>query len=331
LAAGIAIVVLAGNILLLVFAGILLAIFLTSLAEVLVRFSHISYGWSVAIVCVLLASALAAGGWTMAPSLAEQFDQLTEQLPKSLQEIKSRLGRYSWAEPLLEEADLKQVIEHGRAAVNRATGFLSGVFGGIATFVIILFLGLYGAAEPEVYKRSFVLLVPLSRRQRVGGVLDEIGEILRWWLIGKFISMTIIGGLTTVGLWLMDVPLALILGIIAAVLTFVPNIGPLLSAIPAVLLGLLDGPRQAMYVALLYVGIQTVESYVITPLIQRETVSLPPGLTLASQVLMGILFGVLGVALATPLTAAGLVATKRFYVEDTLGDSFFDSKRNHED
>jgi predicted PurR-regulated permease PerM len=185
----------------------------------------------------------------------------------------------------------------------------------------MLFLGIYGAAEPQVYKRGFLHLIPLSSRDRVNSVLAEVGETLRWWLIGKFISMMVIGVLTMVGLWLMDVPLALILAIIAALLTFIPNVGPILSAIPAVLLGLMDGIGQAASIALLYVGIQTVESYVITPLIQRKTVLLPPALTLSSQVLMGVLFGGIGLALASPITAATVVAAKRLYVEDALGDT----------
>jgi predicted PurR-regulated permease PerM len=314
------IVIVAADVFLLIFAGILLAIFLTSLAGWLARVSPLSYGWSVASVCLVLTAVIALGCWRMTPSIAEQFDQLTKQIPRSLEKIKSQVQRYSWAETILKEADPKKVMADRGDVVSRATGFVSGFLGGLASFVIILFIGIYGAAEPELYKRGVIHLIPQSRRQRLNSVLEEIGETLRWWLIGKLISMAIIGVLTTLGLWLMDVPLALILGTIAAIFTFVPNIGPVLSAIPAVLLGLIESPSQALYIGLLYIGIQTIESYVITPLIQRKTISLPPGLTLATQVLMGVLFGAMGVALATPLTAVALVATKRLYVEDTLGD-----------
>jgi predicted PurR-regulated permease PerM len=130
--------------------------------------------------------------------------------------------------------------------------------------------------------------------------------------------MAIIGVLTTAGLWILGIPLALALGIIAALFTFIPNIGPLLSAIPALLLGLMDSPQQALYIGALYVGIQTVESYMITPLIQKKTISLPPALTLSSQVLLGVIFGGLGVALATPMTAVALAATRMLYVNDAL-------------
>ena len=125
--------------------------------------------------------------------------------------------------------------------------------------------------------------------------------------------------LTTIGLWLLDVPLALVLGLIAALFTFIPNIGPILSAIPAVLFGLTVSPQQALYVGLLYGGIQVVESYLLTPLVQRKTIELPPALTLAAQVLLGVTFGGLGVALAAPLTAVTVVGTRMLYVEDALG------------
>jgi predicted PurR-regulated permease PerM len=199
-------------------------------------------------------------------------------------------------------------------------GAFSGVLGWFTNFLIIFFIGLYGAMEPEVYKRGFLRLIPKPRRIRVAQVLSEINETLKWWLIGKFFGMAVIGVFTTIGLWLLGIPLALILGLIAAILTFIPNIGPILALAPALLFGLTVSPEQALYVALLYIGIQAVESYVLTPLVQRKTIELPPALTLATQVFLGVSLGGLGVALATPLTAVGVVATKMLYVEDGLED-----------
>lgn len=312
--------IVASDVLLLIFAGILLSVFLTSLAEWLSEISPLPYGWSVAVVCLVLTGSLTLIVWWAAPSLAEQFDELTRSVPKAIEKIKSQIQHYSWAEPLLKDAGPEKLVANGRDALNKATGILSGFLGAIANFVIVLFVGLYGASEPGIYKRGLVQLFPISRRTRVEEVLTEIKDTLKWWLIGKFISMAIIGVLTILGLWLMDVPLAFILGLIAALLTFIPNIGPIISAVPAILLGLTESPTHALYIALLYIGIQSVESYLITPLIQRRTIDLPPGMTLATQVVLGVMFGGLGVALATPLTAVALVGTKRFYIEDTLGD-----------
>lgn len=310
----------AGDVFLLIFAGLLLAVFLVSIAQFTSRITGLSYVWSVAVVYLAIVSGIVVVGSWAAPSVAEQFDELTRKVPESLEKIKSSIQHYSWAKSFLNEAEPDKYMGSGKDVLSKATGAVSGIFGAIANIVIILFVGLYGAVEPGIYKKGFLYLFPLDRRERVETVLNEIGHILRWWLIGKFASMSIIGVLTTFGLWLLDVPLALILGIIAALLTFIPNIGPLVSAVPAILLGLIDGPKQALYIAVLYVAIQTVESYLVTPVIQRKTISMPPGLTLGVQVLLGVLFSGLGVALATPITAVALVVTKRFYIEDTLGD-----------
>ena len=210
----------------------------------------------------------------------------------------------------------------GRADVlARVTGIFSTTLGIFADFIIILFIGLYLAIEPGLYTRGVIRLAPASRRERARAVIDEVGNTLRWWLIGKAASMLVIGVLTAFGLWLLDVPLALTLGLLAAILTFIPNIGPILSVVPAALLALLHSPTRALYVILLYLGIQTIESYLLTPMVQRRTVQLPPALTIFAQVLLGVLVGGLGLALATPLTAAALVLVRMIYVEDTLHDS----------
>jgi predicted PurR-regulated permease PerM len=130
--------------------------------------------------------------------------------------------------------------------------------------------------------------------------------------------MVLVGVLTTVGLWWLDVPLALTFGLLAAALTFIPNFGPVLSVVPPALLALADDPTRALYVAVLYLAIQTIESYAVTPLIQRRTVSMPPALTIMSQIVLGVLVGAIGVAVATPLTAAAMTMVRMLYVEDLL-------------
>jgi predicted PurR-regulated permease PerM len=187
--------------------------------------------------------------------------------------------------------------------------------------MVILFLGHYLAADPATYRKGALRLVPMRWRARAAEVVDEMASALRWWLAGKLLSMTLIGIATSLGLLALGSPAPLALGLLAAALTFVPNFGPLIAAIPAMLLDLLSGPMTAVWVGLLYLGIQVVESYVVTPLIQERTVSLPPGLTIAAQVVLGVAAGVFGLALATPLVTAVLVATKRLYVEDFVGDS----------
>lgn len=318
------ILILGSDVCLLVFAGVLLSTFLISLSAWLQSVTHFRYGWCLFLVCVLLLVLLCGGLVMVAPDVANQIDQLTTSIPKAISKIQTQVERHSWTQPLMKGAGPEKFIGGSRDVLERATGVVSNLLGWTANAVIIIFVGLYGAVEPGVYKRGFLRLIPKPRRPRIHHVMEEISHTLKWWLIGKFISMTIVGSLTWGGLWLLDVPLALILAIIAALLTFIPNIGPILSAAPAVLLGFVDGPQQALSIVGLYVGIQVVESYLLTPLVQRKTIHLPPALTLVAQVLLGLISGGLGVALATPLTAAALVATKRLYVEDTLGDSLDD-------
>jgi predicted PurR-regulated permease PerM len=161
-------------------------------------------------------------------------------------------------------------------------------------------------------------LLPPARRSRAHELLSAIGHTLRWWLFGRAVGMTIVGIATTTGLWLLDVPLALVLGLIAAALDFVPYVGPILAAAPGILVALSGGMSHAIYVALLYLAIQLLEGYVLTPLIEQRSVRLPPALTIGAQVLLGVLVGALGVLFATPLTAALVVLIKGLYVEDTL-------------
>lgn len=188
----------------------------------------------------------------------------------------------------------------------------------IASGLLILFLAIYLSIQPHIYVDGLIRLAPMHKRPRLQEVMGEVHNTLRWWLVGKILSMAIVGIATTVGLALLGVPLAIALGVIAALLTFVPNFGPIISAVPAVLLAFVQSPTSALYVVVLYLAIQTVESYLITPLIQQRTVSLPPALTISAQIALGVLAGPAGVILATPLAAAGLVAVTQLYVKDVL-------------
>lgn len=309
------------DVLLLVFAGILLAIFLRGLGDKLSKRTGLSGGWSLGMVMLSLVAVIGVAVWLLAPSIAEQTDELTQSLPRAVERLQSRMERYGWARRVMEQLPSAEELVSDRAdAFARVTGVFSTTLGALANFVIILFVGLYLAVEPRLYVNGLIRLVPLGRRDRAREALNAVGYALRWWLIGKVGSMIVIGVLTWLGLWLLGVPLALTLGIIAALLTFIPNIGPILSVVPAALLALLDSPTRALYVLLLYFTVQVVESYLLTPLVQRRTVSLPPALTIAAQVLLGVLLGGLGVVLATPLTAVALVLVKMLYVEDVLGD-----------
>ncbi|WP_438036494.1 AI-2E family transporter [Sorangium sp. So ce204] len=305
----------------LVFAALLLAIVLRGIGDWLSRHSPLSSGWALAVTVAALAAAVTAGAWLIAPSLAAQVDELAQRLPQAARRAAEHAGRYAWGRELAERLSDVQVLPHARQALLGATRLLSTTLGALAGAVVVLFLGLFLAAEPAAYRKGLLRLVPVARRAQASTVLDDMGHLLRRWLLGRLLSMAIVGVMTWIGLALLGIHLALTLAILAAVLTFVPYVGPVLSAVPAALLGLLQGPALAGYVIALYLGIQVVESYLITPLIQRSTVSLPPGLILVTQVLMGTLTGGLGVVLATPILVVLVVLAKRVYVEGVLGDT----------
>jgi predicted PurR-regulated permease PerM len=187
--------------------------------------------------------------------------------------------------------------------------------------VIVVFVGLYVAADPDVYARGLVRLVPMPRRRRAREVLEALARTLRRWLVGKLLGMAVIAVATWAGLSLAGVPLALVLGLLAGLLNFVPYLGPMLSFVPALPLAIPEGATTVGWVLGLYVGIQMAESYLLTPLVDQQSVALPPALTITAQVLLGVLLGWLGLVLATPLTAAALVLVRMLYVEDLLGDS----------
>lgn len=312
----------AADVFLLVFAGVLLAVFLRGMADWLHQHTRLPAGWSLLIVLLTLLLVFGTGAWFVGGQVAWQVDRLSEELPRSLEKLRQRIQGIPWARRIVDEVPGFNQWTASRADwFSRLTGAFSGTLGGLANIIVVAFIGLYGAIDPGTYQRGLVRLVPLRNRARAWEVLAGVGTALRGWLIGRVFSMLVVGLTTTVGLWLLGIPLALTLGLLAAVFGFVPYVGPLVAAVPAILLALMAGPQQALYVALLYLSIQTVESYALTPLVDQRVVQLPPALTITSMLLLGLLVGGLGLALAAPLTATALVLIKLLYVEDTLGDS----------
>jgi predicted PurR-regulated permease PerM len=198
--------------------------------------------------------------------------------------------------------------------------FLSSTFAVFAGIVLIIFLAIYIAAEPDVYHGGLMHLFPHHARKRAGEVLSAMATVLRKWLVTQLIAMVVIGTITTVILLLLDVKAAFALGALAGLLEFVPTIGPLLSAIPAIAMGFLDSPDKALAVAIAYGAIQFLENHLLIPLLMKGGVNIPPALTVVSQALMALLFGFLGLMVAVPLLAAIMVPVKMLYVEGVVGD-----------
>ena len=315
------------DIIMLVFAAALLAVFLRGLADLINERLGISEGKAVLLVSILLILILAGGIALLAPNVAEQIRHLRDELPRSARNLSDYLSNYGWGRAIIEQlpsvGDISDKINTA-TFLSSVGGFFSTTAGMIANFFIAILLAIYLAAEPKLYIDGLTKLFPVAARPRAYQVIWEIGDTLRWWLIGKIGSMLVIGILTWIGLSIVGVPLALTLGLIAGLLSFIPNFGPILSAIPAVLLAFIESPTTALYVIGIYVGVQLIESNLVTPWIERQTVELPPALTITFQLILSVLIGGLGLVLATPILAVIMVLIQMLYIEDVLGDKTTD-------
>ena len=203
-------------------------------------------------------------------------------------------------------------------------GTVNAVIGGIANLVLIITVAIFLALHPQPYIHGLLRLVPIVHRDHAAEILREIGDKLWSWLAGQSLDMLIVAVLTGGGLWLLDIPLALVLGIIAGLTNAIPFIGPFLSGVPAVLFSLTQGPRDAFYVLLLFIAIQQLEGNVIMPLIQRRAAGLPPVMTIFGVIVFGVLFGLPGILVAAPLMVVAMVLVQRLYIEGVLGDDLPD-------
>ena len=318
-------------VLFLLFAGVLVAILLRALAEVVHHYTRLSHRWSLAIVLTVLAGLL-VGLWFLAvPSLSKQAAALSDRLPDAWRAFQDKVRGTPIGGMVLQNVPTtmptSQPVAIGGSTsggtgqlLSRFGGFLSTAVDVLAALVVVFFTGLFLAFDPSMYVRGTIRLVPPSYRVRAGEILGAIGYTLKWWLIGQGITMVIVAVATSIGLWLLGVPLAFVLGVIAGLFNFIPNFGPLFSMVPATLLALTIGPERAVGVIILFVVIQNLEGNLLTPLIQRKAVDLPPALGIIAQILLSILVGAVGLILAWPLAAAVVLGVKMMYVEDVLGD-----------
>lgn len=308
------------QILLLIFAAILLAIFLRTLADWVSRHTALSADWSLLAVVAALLGACVLIGVLYGPAIADGFYQLLRQMPTALGRIRSAASHYAWGPGLL---DAVSRVGNGLAdpqQLSKIAGVFSTALGALGSVLIVAVLGIYLAAQPKTYLDGAVRLFPPRHRERVEEAFQHIGQALRWWLLGRIGAMLAVGVATGIGLAILGTPFAFILALLNAVSDFIPNIGPLIAAVPAVLVGLSQDGATALSVAALYFVVQSLEGFLLMPLIQQRMVSLMPALMFATQLFMGAGFGILGLLLAPPLTVVAMVLVQIFYLRDTLGE-----------
>jgi len=311
----------ATNVLLLLFAGVLLAVFLNGISQWITNHTRIPYKITLVLVVVGLVLLLGAGWAWAAPSLIQQAGDLSEGLVSTLQSERDMIAGTEWGQTILAQMPtLDEIIASPQSLLANVTNIFATAINALTGIIVIFFVGLYLAYEPNLYRDGLVQLVPFQRRERAREVLAILGNTMRHWLKGRFVAMVAIGATTVLGLSLIGVPLAFILGVLAGLLDFIPFVGPLIAVVPALIIAAASGSEQLLYVVILFLAIQAIEGYFLTPLVERQAVSMPFAITIMAQVFFGLLAGLLGVALASPLAAAILVLLKMLYVEDVLGD-----------
>lgn len=276
-------------------------------------------GWPrrvvLALVLFVLVVSLGLFFWFAGSSIAGQLQALSRMLPDAAKDALSWL-RDSPLGPVVSSA--REGIQEKGVPWGGLASAASLTAGALSAVALAIIMGVYLAADPDLYRRGLLRLFPVDYRPRLRGALDAASQGLHRWLLGQFCSMAAVGLMTAIGLWALDMPLAAVLGLIAAVLAFVPFFGPIVAGVVAVMLAFTEGPMDALYVALLFLAIQQVEGNVLMPMLQRWAVRLPPILGLLSVVVFSILFGLPGVVLATPMIIVAMVLVQKLYVEDFL-------------
>jgi predicted PurR-regulated permease PerM len=214
----------------------------------------------------------------------------------------------------------ERISEKLSSATRFLFPFVSSTLAAFGGLLLITFLAVYIGAEPTVYRAGLMHLFPHKARARADEVLSAMAVALRKWLVTQLIAMATIGTVSTVALLILKVKAAVALGILAGLFEFIPTIGPIISAVPAVAMGFLDSPEKALTVLLVYVAIQFLENHILIPLLMRGGVDIPPALTVVTQALMALIFGFIGLMVAVPLLAAVMVPVKMLYVEGVVGD-----------
>jgi predicted PurR-regulated permease PerM len=311
---------LARDLVFIAFLSVLMATFFSLFVDPLSR--HMSRALASVLTLAFLATVLGAFFYFSWPALQAQIGTIRMEMPRLVQDVagwadrqlRIVMGDMRPTDGFREQIELR-VGEEAAKILAGALPLLNTLLGAIVGGALVIFTGFFLVLNPTSYLNSVLRLVPLKGRPRLRSALEEVAINLKRWLAGMSVAMLMIFVTTTTALWLLGVPAPLALGLIAGVLNFIPFVGPILSAIPAIALALTVSPSMALWVAILYVVIQQIESYALIPVVMRHAVRLQPAATLLFQMMMAVLFGFLGLLVAVPLLAAIRVLVRRLYTD----------------
>jgi predicted PurR-regulated permease PerM len=303
-------------VLLLVFASVLLAVALRSFAAFLTAHARVPERWSL-LAAILVVLVIVVGlGFLFGAQMRGQLTALTERLPLAVTTFGREFGIDNLAEQIPE-----MVGGSGTTVIRQVAGLGYTVMGALADILLVIVAGIYIASDPKLYRRGVIKLFPKSQHPRVEDAMEAVGNGLTLWFYAQLISMAIVGGLSMLAYWYIGLPGALALGVIAGLTNFIPLLGPVIGAIPAVLISFTAEGNALLWTLAAALVIQQIEGNIIMPIVEKKAVQLPPALALFAILAAGLVFGFLGVFLAVPITVVAFILVKKLYVRQTLGES----------
>ena len=304
------------EVILLVFGSVLVAVMLRALAAPLTARAAIPDRWALALAGVLLLLLLASIVIVFGADLAQQLRGLADRLSVAVKTLGDQLRIVSIADFLKGENPASTLGSIAARVVAWSTTLL-----GVATgLLLVIFGGIYLALDPAMYRIGLLKLIPPPVQANVAAALDDAGEALRRWLGAQVLAMILVGTLTGIGFWLIGLPSPLALGLVAGLAEFVPIVGPLAAAIPALLLAAVQGWQSMLWAVGVIIVVQQLENNVIAPLVVGRSVAVAPAVALYAIISMGVLLGPLGLLFGFPLAIVFDVAVRRLYIHDTLGE-----------
>jgi predicted PurR-regulated permease PerM len=303
-------------------SGILVAILVSRIANKLHELTGLPPKFGSFVVVFVVAALLLSFLFVAGAQVVTQFGQLFEEIPATTARFEKEAMRYEIGREALAYIRANSTQMSPAVMFGNVRGIFSSAVGFFTALAFFLFTALYLSVDPKTYRKGFLRMVrPKQRRQRVDEILSALGDQLWHFLLGQMGTMSVLAVMTTVGLWFLEIPSYLALGLIAGGLAFIPLLGPTLAFLPAILIASSQGAAAMLWVAGLYAGIQFLEGNFLTPLIQRKMTSIPPVLLITAQAIMGLLFGVFGVALAAPAAVVVMVMVNELYLNDSGDDS----------